>query len=65
MIISCWNIRGLNQSTKQTVIVKFIYENNIDILGITETKVTQINEDFIKRKCFRNWDLSLIVARSL
>ena len=56
MFISCWNIRGLNKPTKQTEIAKFIYENNIDILGITETKVKKINEDFIKRKCFRSWD---------
>ena len=56
MIVSCWNIRGLNQPAKQTEIAKFIYENNIDILGITETKVRQDNEDLIRRKCFRHWD---------
>ena len=56
MIISCWNIRGLNQPSKQTEVAKFIYENNLDILGIIETKVRQVNEAFIKSKCFNQWD---------
>ena len=56
MIISCWNIRGLNQPSKQTEVAKFIYENNIDVLGLTETKVRQVNEAFIKQKCFNHWD---------
>ena len=55
MIISCWNIRGLNQPSKQHEVTKFIFENNIDALGLVETKVNQANESFIKSKCFKHW----------
>ena len=55
MIISCWNIRGLNQSTKQSEVAKFIFDNNIDVLGLVETKVKLVNEDSIKNKVFKHW----------
>ena len=56
MIISSWNIRGLNHPSKQLEVAKFIYDNNIDVMGIIETKVRIENEIFIKNKCFKNWD---------
>ena len=55
MIISFWNIRGLNQPTKQSEVAKFIFENNIDVLGLVETKVKLGNEDSIKSKVFKHW----------
>ena len=56
MIISSWNIRGLNHPSKQLEVANFINDNNIDVMGITETKIRPENENFIKKKCFKNWD---------
>ena len=56
MIISSWNIRGLNQPSKQLEVAKLIFNYYIDIMGLLETKVSQENEPFIKNKCFKNWD---------
>ena len=51
MIISSWNIRGLNCPLKQKEISKFILKNHIDVLGIIETKVRMPNQDKIQN-CF-------------
>ena len=57
MKISSWNIRGLNQPLKQTEISKFIFANDLDVLGILETKVRMQNQDKIKRVLPNHWTL--------
>src|SRR5437764_15258310 len=46
------NIRGLCEPTKQTQLINFIESNNIDIMGISESKLTSRTADFI----FKNHD---------
>ena len=55
MIISCWNIRGLNQPQKQKEIVRLILEKKIDVMGIVETKVKLANQIKINNNMFPNW----------
>ena len=55
MKISSWNIRGLNQSLKQIEISKFILANELDVLGILETKVRMHNLDKIKKALPNHW----------
>ena len=53
--IAAWNIRGLNDPLKQVEVKKLIFENHLDILGIVETRVRNINKEAIRRNVFRNW----------
>ena len=55
MIICNWNIRGLNQAHKQKELNKFIFTNNIHVMGITETKVKFINQDIIQQALLPQW----------
>ena len=56
MIISCWNIRGLNRCNKQLQVKKFIYANHVDIMGIMETKVKDVNKTSIQNSLLPSWD---------
>ena len=55
MLISCWNIRGLNQPQKQREIVRLIQEFKIDVIGIIETKVKLVNQDKIHNNMISHW----------
>ena len=55
MIICNWNIRGLNQAHKHKEIQKFINDNDIHVLGITETKVKMINQTVIQKAIMPHW----------
>jgi exonuclease III len=39
-----WNRRGLNKPSKRTLLSHNLKSNNIDILGIQETKMEEIKE---------------------
>ena len=56
MIISCWNIRGLNQPLKQKEIVSLVKANDIDVLGILESKVRSPNQDKIHQNMLPHWN---------
>ena len=55
MIISSWNIRGLNCPIKQKEITKFISNNQIDVMGIIETKVRIPNQVKIQNNFMPHW----------
>ena len=55
MIISCWNIRGLNQPSKQIEVARLIHEKKIDVIGLVETKVRILNQDKINKNIIPNW----------
>ena len=55
MIISSWNIRGLNCSLKQKEISRFISHNQIDVIGIIETKVRMPNQVKILNNFMPQW----------
>ena len=56
MLVSCWNVRGLNWSNKQTEVTKFIHAKHVDVMGIVETKVKDINKSTIQSRMLPNWD---------
>ena len=56
MLISCWNVRGLNQPQKQREIVKLIHDLHIDVFGIVETKVRILNEGKISNNMMPTWN---------
>ena len=55
MIVSFWNIRGLNSPLKQNGVLKFVRKNKASIMGILETKLSQQSLNDIARKKFRFW----------
>ncbi|XP_074287887.1 uncharacterized protein LOC141613052 [Silene latifolia] len=55
MIITSWNIRGLNKHVKQIEVNKFLTQNKLDILGILETRVKENKSQRILRNKFRGY----------
>ena len=53
--LACWNIRGLNEPSKQWEVRKFISDSHLDLVGIIETKVRSVNSSFIMQQIFGQW----------
>jgi len=45
MIISAWNIRGLNRTNKQREVAQLIHNHSIDVMGIVEIKIKVGKQD--------------------
>jgi len=58
MIISSWNIRGLNRSNKQKEINKLVSINKVDIIGILETKIKMGKENQIQKFMLPLWEFT-------
>ncbi|GFZ21585.1 hypothetical protein Acr_29g0007470 [Actinidia rufa] len=58
MILSCWNIRGLNSPLKQNGILKHIRKHKVTVMGILETKLSKHRLEGIARKKFRGWAMT-------
>lgn len=56
MIVSTWNIRGLNKPLKQKEIRAYLLKNKVDICGILETRVKKGNSKNIFRRIACDWD---------
>ena len=65
MIISSWNIRGLNRTNKQREVVQLIQNHSIDVMGITETKIKVGKQDTIQFKMLPNWDFYTNIGSDL
>jgi len=50
MKIASWNIRGFGGANKKSMIKRIISEANIDIIGLIETKQSDISQ-WELRKC--------------
>ncbi|GFZ12807.1 hypothetical protein Acr_23g0011920 [Actinidia rufa] len=50
-----WNIRGFNKSLKHKGILEHLKKNNVDILGILETKLKHQRIKDVVRKKFNRW----------
>lgn len=44
MKIASWNVRGLNSARTQTTVARLIKKHRIDILGIQETKIEELED---------------------
>ncbi|WMV08482.1 hypothetical protein MTR67_001867 [Solanum verrucosum] len=56
MIISTWNVRGLNQPLKQKELKLFLQKHKIDPLGCLETRVKQFKSQTILNKVAHGWN---------
>ncbi|XP_074265860.1 uncharacterized protein LOC141588311 [Silene latifolia] len=50
MIISSWNIRGLNDPIKQQEVKSYLAKNKVEVFGLLETRVKLLNSAEIIRK---------------
>ncbi|XP_019240335.1 PREDICTED: uncharacterized protein LOC109220328 [Nicotiana attenuata] len=55
MIVSSWNIRGLNKPFKQIELKAFLFEHKIALLGCLETKIKPRSVTKVKEKFNREW----------
>ncbi|XP_070008101.1 uncharacterized protein [Nicotiana sylvestris] len=55
MIVSSWNIRGLNKPFKQKELKAFLFEHKIVLLGCLETKIKPRSVIKVKEKFNREW----------
>ncbi|CAA0829953.1 Unknown protein, partial [Striga hermonthica] len=56
MIIASWNIRGFNGPLKQDEVVNLIRRNNIDVLGLLETKTDTRRLSLFMDRRLPGWD---------
>ncbi|GAV93114.1 Exo_endo_phos domain-containing protein, partial [Cephalotus follicularis] len=63
--IACWNIRGLNDSTKQREVKSLILKYNVALLGILETRVRAANKEKVARSFGRGWRVATNHSQSL
>ncbi|XP_075083356.1 uncharacterized protein LOC142167099 [Nicotiana tabacum] len=57
MIISSWNIRGINKPYKQKELKAFLFKNKITVLGCLETKVKTWNAKKVRIKIGNDWEV--------
>ncbi|XP_074363513.1 uncharacterized protein LOC141704083 [Apium graveolens] len=55
MNFASWNVRGINKTPHQQELQQFISVNNIEFMGILETKVKVSKASSISKKINKNW----------
>ena len=53
--IGCWNVRGLNNPEKISMVSQFIKRNNLACMAILETRAQKEQEKKIWEKIQRSW----------
>ena len=53
--IGCWNVRGLNQSSKQKEVRNFISVNNLGLMAVFESQISKVNLNKVCEKVFGRW----------
>ena len=56
--IASWNIRGLNQSSKQKLVRQVILENSLSVCAVLETHLAKVNLAKVSSFVFPNWKWS-------
>ena len=52
-----WNVRGLNKTSKHSVIKKWVEESNFQYGCLLETRVREKNFQILSRQLFPNWSV--------
>jgi exonuclease III len=52
----CWNVKGINSSSKWNSIKSIIKEKNCDMICLQETKREQFDQNYIKKFCTPDFD---------
>lgn len=56
MIFGCWNVRGLLQANKQSVVSSFLQVHKLDICGLLETKFSSASFLLFRNKFCPSWN---------
>ena len=56
MIISSWNVRGMNSPEKTKEVRHFLGANNVSVIGLMETKIKEANVKKIFKKFGSKWN---------
>ncbi|GAV57210.1 Exo_endo_phos domain-containing protein, partial [Cephalotus follicularis] len=51
----CWNIRGLNDTSKKKEVRIFVKKNGVAFLGLLETRVRSVNKERVARGLVKGW----------
>lgn len=64
MLMSSWNIRGMNDPIKQSEVSRFIFQQKVSFIGIFENKIREENVDSVCNYVAKDWqfDSNLSVA---
>lgn len=54
MIISTWNVRGLNHPSKISEVKRLVKSNRVNIIAILETRVKR-NSGIVQKKLIARW----------
>ncbi|GAV77378.1 Exo_endo_phos domain-containing protein [Cephalotus follicularis] len=52
---ACWNIRGLNDTSKQKEVRNFVKKNGIAFVGLLETRVLLLNKEKVAQGLVKGW----------
>ncbi|KAL1554779.1 hypothetical protein AAHA92_15302 [Salvia divinorum] len=55
MIVTTWNVRGMQRPRRQPVVVDFIKSNRVDVMGLIETKMKEAMVKSFMAKNFPTW----------
>ncbi|XP_074374175.1 uncharacterized protein LOC141714560 [Apium graveolens] len=55
MNFAVWNVRGINKAPHQKELQNFISSNNVNLMGVLETKVKSDNALGVSKKICRDW----------
>ena len=58
MIISTWNVKGMNSRDKAKEVQRFLEINNVSVIGLMETKIREVNAKKIYKKLGNKWNWS-------
>lgn len=57
-----WNIRGLNKVGRKLALTSFIGNNDLDFVGIIETKKDDFTQGYLRSLTRRSFDWSFLPA---
>lgn len=55
MNVGCWNVRGLNSSSRQKEVQDFCNQNSIGVMGLLEHKIKQGKVEVTYNKLCHGW----------
>ncbi|XP_042032272.1 uncharacterized protein LOC121778967 [Salvia splendens] len=55
MIVATWNVRGMQQPCKHAAVVDIIRSNEVDVMGLLETKMEATCLKYLLENYFPNW----------
>ena len=62
MIITTWNVRGMQPPERHPVVADQIKRNRVDIMGVVETKMKMTSLKAFMARYFPSWKFNFVIA---